>query len=122
MALISKGFTPELAESRDNEKFIANLPLLIENVEVILDCRDYFFVSPGAFAFCSWPYIGGDGPIYLGYLLIGWCNGKLIEKCEDCSGELLIYSFGGTFSGGCKSGVCLRCDEIKSKNVEVLLN
>jgi len=40
-----------------------HLPLILQHERDILTCADYFF-CPLDFAYCSWSWVGGDGPLY----------------------------------------------------------
>src|SRR5258706_7605501 len=82
--IYSIGYLPN-EENRQNEEnqfqvFRDHLPLILDHERDILDCADYFF-CPLDFAFCSWAYVSGDGPLYLGYLLLGWRDGGLTAVC-----------------------------------------
>jgi hypothetical protein len=105
------------AERRETEfqTFSQNLQLLLDKQEEILSCPDYFF-TPLSFAGCSWPYIGGGGPLCLGYLLLGWSSELLIEPCPGCKGKALVTFFGGSPLSGCCgwSGFCVDCQSEQS--------
>ncbi len=118
MTIHSRGYASEKADEQ-REKclnlFIEHLQLLCDRQSEILNCADYFF-CPLPFAGCSWPYIGGDGPLCLGFLLLGWKDGLLIEICPDCKSEALVFFFGGSpLSGSCGwSGYCKTCGAAKT--------
>ncbi len=92
--------------------FCHDLSLLLNHKSSILACSSYFFCAP-SFAYCSWPWVTNDGPLFIGYLLLGWSDGLLVQPCpdSDCDGEALITSFGGSpFSGSNRwSGYCKGC-------------
>lgn len=90
--------------------FVENLALIRKHDKDILECADYFF-CPLPFASCSWPYVGGDGPLCLGYLMLGWEDGILLEQCEHCGSDCLITSFAGSPLSGSNSwsGICGTC-------------
>jgi hypothetical protein len=124
MTIYSHGYMPEKdqAERRetDFQTLSQNLQLVLDKQEKILGCPDYFF-TPLSFAGCSWPYIGGGGPLCLGYLLLGWNSGLLIEPCPGCGGKALVMFFGGSpLSGSCGwSGFCVDCQSKQSANNSV---
>ena len=67
-------------------------------------------VSRLDFAFCSWAWVGGDGPLFLGYLLLGWRD-RLIGVCAACKGKVLVTSFGGSVLSGSNgwTAICQNC-------------
>lgn len=110
MTIHSRGHVPSLDE-QDMELFIENLDLLLLSQQIIFNDRDYFF-TPLSFAWCSWPYVSGDGQLFLGYLLCGWRDQILNEPCPNCSsGEVFVVSFGGSPLSGAHSwsGFCKVC-------------
>ena len=114
MRLASIGYYPSSGTNNlqnDWQLFCQNIDLLLNNK--ILNVADYFFCSP-AFCYASFPYISGDGQLYLGHLLLGWKTGIFTEQCPDCKGKILITSFGGSpFSGSnAWTGFCLDCHQI----------
>jgi hypothetical protein len=121
MTILSHSYVPpkDQADRRDTEfqTFSQNHRLLLDKQEEILSCPDYFY-TPLAFAGCSWPYIGGGGPLCMGYLLLGWQSGLLIEPCPGCGGKALVTFFGGSpLSGSCGwSGFCMDCQSEQSAN------
>jgi hypothetical protein len=114
MTIQSHGHVPaNIDKARLEEQFqffTSNLSLLLKHEQDILNCRDYFF-TPLSFAWCSWPYFGGDGPLCLGYLLLGWKDGILTEPCSGCGDKVLVLSFGGSTLSGSNSwsGFCMSC-------------
>jgi hypothetical protein len=113
MPLVSKGYSPNagVALERDWELFCSNLDLLLSNEQIILNHADYFFVAP-ACCFSSFPYISGDGQLFLGYLLLGWQADILTEQCPDCkAAKVSITYFGGFPLSGRNSwtGISLCC-------------
>ncbi len=111
MAIESRGYDPRMGRSEQQlELFGENLDLILEHGDSIVRCKDYFFCAP-EFAWCSWAWVGGDGPLPMGYLLLGWSEGMLAEMCSGCGGTLLIVSFGGSILNGSSSwfGVCVAC-------------
>jgi hypothetical protein len=62
--------------------------------------------------------VSNDGPLVIGYLLLGWQNRLLVQSCTDldCSGEILITSFSGSVLSGSNSysGYCTNCQNRKS--------
>jgi hypothetical protein len=112
MRIISCGHVPSVKTTEELlNTFCDHITLLLKNQQRILDRSETFFIEL-PFAWCSWPYIGGDGPLYLGYLLLGWQIGRLTAKCPKCSGTLRIYSFGGSPLSGINgaTGACLECN------------
>jgi hypothetical protein len=103
------------AIAREFELFLSNAQIIMEHQEEILGCKDYFFV-PLAFAGCSFAYVGGGGPLCLGYLLLGWSDGILIELCTTCGEQVRVVSFGGSPLSGSTawSGFCVNCSKEKS--------
>ena len=114
MPIHSYGYmpTPEdaAARQRDFDTFTQALDRILANEELILGCPDYFF-TPLSFAYCSWPYVGGSGPLCIGYLLLGWRDGLFVEHCPDCNKPALVTSFGGSPLSGSNSwsGYCREC-------------
>lgn len=109
MTIISRGHALN-SDEEERELFVENLDLLLSFEQVILNDRDYFF-TPLSFAWCSCPYISGDGPLSLGYLLRGWKDQILKEPCPECGGTVLVFSFGGSPLSGSNSwsGFCKDC-------------
>lgn len=110
MIIHSRGHAPSLDE-QDMELFIESLDLMLRSEQIIFNDRDYFF-TPLPFAWCSWPYVSGDGELFLGYLLRGWRDQILKEPCSNCSGgEVLVVSFAGSPLSGAHSwsGFCKVC-------------
>ena len=114
MTLYSIGYSPN-EENRQNrerqfELFRDHLPLILEHERDILGCADYFF-CPLEFAYCSWAWVGGDGPLYLGYLFLGWKDRSFTGVCPACGGTVLVTSFGGSILSGSNgwSGICESC-------------
>ena len=70
----------------------------------------YFFRQP-TFAYCSWPYVSGDGPLNLGIILMGYERGILTAPCSACSSRVIVSSFGGSVLSGSNkwSGTCPAC-------------
>ncbi len=90
--------------------FTENLDLIRVNEQMLLETAEYFFCEL-PFAWCSWPYVGGDGPLCLGFLLLGWQDGIFKEPQQGCHGECLVLSFGGSPLSGSNSwsGICAQC-------------
>lgn len=111
--LCSVGFMPneENPQNVENEfqVFFDHLPLILDHERNILACADYFFCRLD-FAYCSWAWVGGDGPLYLGYLLLGWRD-RLTGVCPACAGTVLVTSFGGSVLSGSNgwTGICQGC-------------
>jgi hypothetical protein len=114
MTLYSYGFNPTEAGSQKTETelqlFSENLPPILKHETHIISCAEYFF-CPLKFAFCGWAYVSGGGPLYLGYLLLGWREGMLTGECVDCGERILVVSFGGSVLSGSNSwrGICESC-------------
>lgn len=114
MTIFSNGYVPNKDNSRNSESqfqlFCDHLALILQHERDILSCADYFF-CPLDFAFCSWPYVSGDGPLYLGYLLLGWRDRSLTADCAECGGTVLVTMFGGSVLSGSNSwaGICESC-------------
>lgn len=100
--------------------FIEHLELVLKNQTKILDTPDLFF-SNLAFAWCSWPYIDGDGPLCIGYLFKGWEDGILCETCPKCKGQVLVVSFSGSPLSGRNdwTGVCVQCNKSQSHDQSI---
>lgn len=113
MAIHSCGyFNPASSEKAEAfDVFVQNLALIRHHEEDILECGDYFFCQL-PFAYCSWPYISGDGPLCLGYLLLGWRDGIFREVCPACNSDCLVTSFAGSPLSGSNSwaGYCCACE------------
>ncbi len=122
MTIVSRGYAGSPSSNNEEEilLFTENLDLLRANEKTILECAEYFF-SDIPFASCSWPYVGGDGPLCLGYLLLGWKDGLLVEPCPGCSGECLVTSFGGSPLSGSNSwsGFCCNSKKKYSKGSSI---
>lgn len=114
MTLVSKGYSnsPSEQNAQDYELLRNHFDLLVAHESRILNCAEYFFCSP-SFASCSCPYLTGDGPLPLGYLMLGWSRGVLLETCSHCAESVRILSFGGSPLSGHYgwSGHCARCNE-----------
>lgn len=97
---------------QDFNSFIESLNEILSNQELILSDKKSIF-TPLSFAFCSWPYLQGSGPLCLGYLLLGWKDGIFIEICPNCSSSALVISFGGSPLSGSNSwsGYCRICQK-----------
>ncbi|MGD9683772.1 MAG: hypothetical protein AB7W16_21615 [Candidatus Obscuribacterales bacterium] len=95
--------------------FVSHLSLILERRDEILQIPEYFFCSL-SFSWCSWPYLGGDGPLPLGYLIVGWRDGWLKETCPDCGSAVYLICFGGSPLSGSNgwTGICSICQVIKS--------
>ncbi len=109
MAIFSIGFSPCL-DHESEQDFLKHLDLILRHEDAILHNQSYFFVDL-PFCFASWPYVGGDGPLYLGYLLLGWRDGILTDCCGDCQGKVLLTSLSGSPLSGTNSyaGICKEC-------------
>lgn len=122
MTIVSRGYTGSPSSNNEEEflLFTENLELIRAHEKTILECAEYFFCDI-PFASCSWPYIGGDGPLCLGYLLLGWRDGLLIEPCPGCGGECLVTSFAGSPLSGSNSwsGFCSNCKKKYSKGQSI---
>jgi len=101
MAIVSRGYAGSSLSDKepDFQLFTENIELLTNSQQKILETGEYFFCEL-PFARCSWPYVGGDGPLCLGYLLLGWKNGILLEPCPDCKGD--------SWSGFCQRKITAR--------------
>lgn len=115
----SYGYDPHIsAENREEEMKVVceNFEVILENFKRIVENEQYFFCQIGA-AFLSMPWIGPDGPIPLGALVLLWQKGKLIKKCPDCGGNVYVFGAGGSPLSGAHSwwGVCRRCAGEKSQ-------
>ena len=119
MVIQSTGYGPPSNKQDDGERefelFRDNLELILEHTDDILSCSEYFFCLP-SFAFCSWPYVSGDGPLWLGYLLLGWQHRILIGGCPKCGDGVLVTAFGGSPLSGSNSwgGICPICKRKRS--------
>jgi hypothetical protein len=115
MTIHSHGHVPaNIDKARLEEQFqffTSNLSLLLKHEQDILNCRDYFF-TPLSFAWCSWPWVWGDGPLCLGYLLMGWKDGIFTEPCPVCQDNVFVLTFGGSPLSGSNSwsGFCMSCN------------
>ncbi len=121
MAIESRGYDPRMGRSEQQlELFAENRDLILEHGDRIVRCKDYFFCAP-EFAWCSWAYVGGDGLLPMGYLLLGWSEGMLAEVCSGCGGTVLIVSCGGSVLSGASSwfGMCVSCRRTDSNRNQV---
>ena len=110
MVLQFFGFSPPSADVPGVSLCGEHVDLLLRHESRILQCSDYFFCQhPNTW--CSWPLVGGDGPLPVGFLLLGWRARILIDTCSACSGKVLISRFGGPAFDGYYwwHGFCLSC-------------
>lgn len=123
MVIKSSGYMPGTAHlpaaEGDARLFQEHFRLLLRNEPAILATAEYFFAQP-SFAFCSFPYVVGDGPLFVGYLLLGWKNNLLIGSCKSCDGRVIVTSFGGSVLSGSNSwsGLCTECETFQRGNWE----
>lgn len=115
MVIHSYGFAPAHldADAVAQECLLFNsIGLILDHSQSIINCPKYFFCSL-PFAFCSWPYVSGDGPLVLGYLILGWQSGHLIAPCANCNGDVHLISFGGSPLSGSNvwHGFCVSCQQ-----------
>ncbi|RTL43639.1 MAG: hypothetical protein EKK48_07795 [Candidatus Melainabacteria bacterium] len=98
------------SRNRSRDLLLQNFDLVLKCHHKILSCAEYFFCQP-SFASCSWPYVGGDGPLPIGYLLIGWLEGTLVEQCTKCTDNVYLTSFSGSMlsNSTCWTGICRSC-------------
>ncbi len=112
MTIYSCGYYSKASAEKTEafDVFVQNLALIRQHEGDILERGDYFFCKL-PFAYCSWPYISGDGPLCLGYLILGWRSGLFIEPCPKCNSECVVTSFGGSPVSGSNSwtGYCCSC-------------
>ena len=111
--LISRGYEQASSTTESQEifqLFSSNLTLILNHKQQILNCRGYFFVTVPS-AYCSYPYIAGDGHLFLGYLLLGWEQNILTDTCSECQNTVLIINFGGSIFSGYNKwwGICRSC-------------
>ncbi len=95
---------------RDIQFFFSHFDLLIRNQDLILGRDAYRLCDPG---FSRMSYLG-SAKILLGTLLIGWRDKVLIETCNQCEGEIVVFYFGGNFSFQNSKGYCRFCDQVVS--------
>lgn len=107
----SHGYTPAPVRAEEERTFCNQIPQLFENAEIILAHLEYFHCYPGEFAYTSWPYLRGDGPLCLGHLVLGWQLGILVQTCPECGGSVYVYSIAGSPGSGrnSSSGYCPTC-------------
>ena len=107
-------------EKEELQLFCDNIDLLLRHEDDIFACDDYFLCL-ASFAWCSWPYISGDGLICMGDLLSGWGDGALIGKCPDCCGKVLVNAFGGSPLSGSNwwRGYCQVCQHTQNSRWEI---
>lgn len=112
MTVFSHGYAGSTSPEKEEafSLFAENLDLIRTNSAKILETAEYFFCDL-PFAWCSWPYVGGDGPLNLGFLLLGWQDGIFVEPCPGCGGKCLVTSFSGSPLSGSNSwsGYCPDC-------------
>jgi hypothetical protein len=123
MTIVSQGYVGNPASNNQQSisLFTENIELLRAHEKTFLECAEYFFCDI-AFASCSWPYVTGDGSLCLGYLLLGWREGLLLESCPTCNSECPVTSFSGSPLSGSQSwsGFCTNCKTMQtSKNKPV---
>jgi hypothetical protein len=122
--IVSIGYRSTLAArakaNEDSQLLETNLSLLLANSAKIIETSEFYFCWPKC-CWSSWPYLTGDGPLYLGYLMEGYRNQKLIETCPSCGTKtLMVTCFGGSLLSGANSctGICLSCSTRHSlKNI-----
>lgn len=116
MTIHSFGFAPNSSPSLDEDYriYANNLPLLLRNSQLIQSKSEWKSIEL-PFAWCSWPYVSGDGPLALGILLEGYQNGLLIEPCPTCTEDCFVTVFSGSPLSGSNSwsGYCLSCNQAK---------
>jgi hypothetical protein len=123
MVISSTGFDPASVspEERIQELalFLEHLQLILDNSNAILKRAEYFFCQP-VNAWCSWPYVTGDGPIPLGYLLLAWQQELLTAPCPECGDRLLVVTFGGSPLSGSNwcNGCCQSCGKVRRQRWE----
>lgn len=115
--IVSRGYFPEetSASAKDLALFCENADLLLSHRQRIIINPKYFFCSL-AFAYCSWPYVSGDGPLNLGTILLGYERNVLTASCENCGSKVLITNFGGSILSGNNKwdGFCPHCKLVQS--------
>lgn len=125
MTIVSQGYVGNPASNNQQSisLFTENIELLRAHEKTILECGEYFFCDI-AFASCSWPYVTGDGPLCLGYLLLGWREGLLLESCPTCNSKCLVTSFSGSPLSGSQSwsGFCTNCKTMQSSQNQPVQN
>ncbi len=121
MSIHVSGYKPSPSDlsssATELELFVKNFPILQEYEQDILSCADYFFCAP-SFAWCSWLLVDGAGPLYLGYLLLGWRQGFFSSQCSGCEAKAIVFRFGCgfPFSGGYSfSAFCPSCRSIERR-------
>ncbi|OQY37542.1 MAG: hypothetical protein B6229_08215 [Spirochaetaceae bacterium 4572_7] len=98
------------------EELIKNLPLLLENREVILSKPEYYYIkleeTKVGIAYIGFP----KNYLYLGELVYLYSNNKFISKCPKCEEDVYITGFGGSPLSGMGSawGICGSCLEFIS--------
>ena len=120
--IVSCGYIPETAAEKQAEEtaiLCRNFEVIVNNFETILENEQYFYCQIGT-AFLSMPYIGPDGPIPLGVLVLLWQKGDLIKQCPRCGGSAYILGAGGSPLSGTHGwwGICRTCGETKRRRGE----
>lgn len=107
----SWGHCPARSNEQEKQAFFDSIPQLLADADSILKDPARFHSLPGEFCYGSWPYLAGDGPLCLGYLLLGWQSRNLLEQCPGCYGFLYLFSFAGSPLSGSNSycGYCPEC-------------
>lgn len=112
--LVDKAIRPPLSEEAEDA---AQRKLLLQSFGLLREHADEIINTP-AYSFCTLRvvrlalfYIGG-GKVPLGALLQLWQEGKLIETCPVCAGEIYLFSAGGSPLSGMNawSGICPSCN------------
>lgn len=102
----------ELEELRNQEDklFAENMDLIMKSSEIIINTPEFFYCEFGS-AWLSLAYIGGDGMIPLGVLLMLWEQGKLMDRCKHCGADVYIIGAGGSPLSGSHTwhGFCVGC-------------
>lgn len=116
MVIHLSGYIPDSHEKANRDKdfdiFTKTLGQVLRNEQTLLSDPDSYSI-PLSFAYCSWPYIEGSGPLSLGQLLSGWRDGLFKEICPHCTKDALVTSFGGSPLSGTNSwtGYCIDCQK-----------
>lgn len=89
---------PEIQERQKHERelFAKNGALIFANMDRIL-AEPRMAGCMFASAYCSYPYISGDGPLSLKTLFTLWyLSARFIQECQRCKGKARIIGFGGS--------------------------
>ncbi|MFW6106724.1 MAG: hypothetical protein ACOC8H_01040 [bacterium] len=99
------------AREQQDQLLGEHLKLIPEHSPEILKSERYFYCYAGNAYLSIGGYIGPEGAIPLGVLVLLWQDGKLLDKCQDCGGTVHIIGTAGDHIPGTHRwwGYCTEC-------------